>query len=543
VRRWLLALLPLTGLAACSAGGKASNDDARASAGAGSGGASAASGALACTAPELGRPVLRLLNRDQFTRTLNDAFPQVVGQWQGTLPADPVSSSGFDNDSATVVGPQLAQALLDTAKAVASVVTGNALPAILPCASSSADRACAEQFLNRYGRRLFRRSLTQAEDDRYLTFFDSALKTSDFKSALRWLTVGLIQSPITVYRSELGSVGSDGTRTLSASELASELSYTYTGSAPSDALLGLAEAATKLDPSALAKSLLDSDAGRATLQHFFESYLDYARVASIERSGIPQFDAVRADMVHETRAFIDQVVLQSHGGLRELLTAGTSNPSQTLAAYYGFPPPATDFATTKRGSGQGIGILAQGSVLASRAQPNGSSPTQRGLLVFSRFLCETKPSPPANVPTISNPDPGKVTTRQRYEALHASSTVCKSCHQLFDPIGFGFEHFDEGGRLRATEGGLRIDTASHVPSADGSALFQFQDQESLARGLAEQPIVYRCFAAYLTTYAFGTADSCLGASRVAELEAGSLGIAEYYAALAAEPHFTRRAAE
>jgi hypothetical protein len=71
-------------------------------------------------------------------------------------------------------------------------------------------------------------------------------------------------------------------------------------------------------------------------------------------------------------------------------------------------------------------------------------------------------------------------------------------------------------------------------------MLQFQDQETLARGLAEQAVVYRCFAAYLAAYAFGTGQSCLGASRVGHLQSGTLGIADYYSSLAAEPHFTRR---
>ncbi|MEP7049240.1 MAG: DUF1588 domain-containing protein [Pseudomonadota bacterium] len=556
MKRLLISVLPVALLWACQAGNTGGgNAHPMGSAGAGngggaSGGAGAAGGAAtpvalntSCTQTQLGKPVLRLLNRDQFTRTITAIFPQVSGSWTSTLPTDSLSSFGFDNDSGAVVGPQLAQALLDTATSVATAVTGNALATLLPCSASAPDRACATQFLTQYGRRLFRRALSAPEQARYLAFFDSAVGKSDFKTALKWLTVGLIQSPNAVYRSEIGSTGSDGSRTLTQLELASELAYTYTGSAPSDALLTQAESGTQLDVTAQAKALLETDAGKATLQHFFESYLDYPRVVSIERSGIAQFATVRSAMVEETRHFIDQVVIQNHGGLKELLTANTSYPSQALAAYYGFPAPSADYAPVERGSGRGLGILAQGSVLASRAQPNGSSPTQRGLLVFSRLLCSTKPSPPPNVPPIPTPAPGAQTTRQRYEDSHAKSPVCNSCHKLFDPIGFGFEHFDEGGRYRETESGLPINTVSNVPKLDGNALFQFQDQESLAQGLAQQPVVYQCFAAHLATYAYGTGEACLGATRVPDLTAGTLGIADYYAALAAEPHFTRRTAQ
>ena len=122
---------------------------------------------------------------------------------------------------------------------------------------------------------------------------------------------------------------------------------------------------------------------------------------------------------------------------------------------------------------------------------------------------------------------------------HAKGS-CQSCHRLFDPIGFGFEHFDEGGRYRQDEGGLAINSVSHVPDENGMSLFEFQDQETLAQGLAQQPITSQCFAAYLATYAFGSGESCLGASKVDDLVAGKIGIADYFAGLAAEPHFTRR---
>lgn len=252
------------------------------------------------------------------------------------------------------------------------------------------------------------------------------------------------------------------------------------------------------------------------------------------------FATLRNDMVQETHAFINEVVLENKGGLKELLTANTTNPSRSLATYYDFPAPASDYATVTRSSGRGIGLLAQGSILASRALPTSSSPTRRGLLVFSRLLCQTKPTPPKDVPPPPPPAPGAVTTRQRYEEQHAARGACAFCHKQFDPIGFGFEHFDEGGAYRATDGTLPINTVSNVPKPDLTPLFEFQDQETLARGLAEQETVYQCFAAYLATYAFGSADSCLGSSRVLELKAGSLNIADYFAALAAEPHFAQR---
>jgi hypothetical protein len=505
-------------------------------------GGSATGFALACTKASLGSPLLRLLNRAEFDRTLSDVFPQIKGLWTDSLPSDTVSSFGFDNDSANDVGNQRASALFDTALSVATAATGSALATLLPCAASSADRTCAEQFLMQYGRRLFRRPLTQAEHDRYLGFFDSSKVKSDFKTALKWMTVGLIQSPNAVYRREIGTDNGSGIRALSTYEVATELAYTYTGSTPTDDLLTKADSGNLGDPVALAKGLLTSDNGKQALQHFFDSYLGYTRVTAIQKPNIPGFAALSSDMVGETHAFIDDVVFRKGGGLKELLTAASTNPSKMLAQYYGFPsPPATDYASIARPSGRGIGILAQGSFLATHANANASSPTQRGLFPFSRLLCHEKPTPPPNVPQIGAPQPGKLTTRQRYELQHAVAGACAGCHKLWDPIGFGFEHYDEGGKYRDNESGLPIDTSGAVPNPDGTPLFSFADEEGLVTGLAAQPVSYQCFAGYLATYAFGTAETCLGASKVTALQTGSIGIADAFAALAGEPHFTQRA--
>ena len=92
------------------------------------------------------------------------------------------------------------------------------------------------------------------------------------------------------------------------------------------------------------------------------------------------------------------------------------------------------------------------------------------------------------------------------------------------------------------EDGLPIDATGSV-SKGGAMLFSFDGQEELARGLAEQPIVHQCVAAHMATFAFGTAEACIGASQVTKLQSGAIGLAEAFAQLASEPHFTKRNAQ
>lgn len=508
---------------------------------------------LDCAAPTTGKPVLRLLTRFEFENTLNDVFPSIKGQWSNSLPAGRSSAQGFDNSASSVVGAQLASALLETAESVANAVTGSALTNILSCAGA-ADRACAEQFLSSYGARLFRRPLTQAEKERYLGYFDSAIAASDFKTALKWVTVGLIQSPSAVYRSEIGTE-SGGKRQLTPYEVATELAYTFTGSTPSEELLAKAADDKLGDLTATAKTMLMSDRGKQLLQRFFEAYTEYPNAAAAVKVNLKNadgqalaFENYGQDLVKETQAFIADILFTKQGGLRELLTANTTNPSQKLAReFYGFPSePSQDYASTERPAGRGIGLLAQASLLAAHANTDASSPTRRGLFVYHNLLCQPPLTVPANVPPLSQ-TAATNTTRERYELGHATGG-CAACHKRFDPIGFGFEHYDQAGRYRDTEIGADgqphpINAASSVFGPTFDPIFDFTTQEELAQGLADLEVTYQCLAAYLSTYAFGVADACLGASQVDAMRTGSLGIVDAYAALAQEPHFRERTSQ
>jgi hypothetical protein len=545
------------GKGSSGSGGAGSGSGGSSSSG-GSGGASSGSGGstaitLACTSAALGSPSLRLLTRTELQNTLGDVFPEVKSQWSASLPASTISDFGFDNDQSATVGSQLAGAILDTAQSVATAVTGSVLSTLLPCSTSTADHACAETFLNKYAPKLFRRPITTSEHDKYLAFFDASKTKSDFKTALKWMTVGLIQSPNTLYRSEIGSDMGNGTRKLSPYEMVTELAYMYTGSTPSDALLTAAASGNLGDLTAMAKSMIATDQGKQMLQHFFEQYFDFANVTSMSKTNIPTFNQVSDDMVNETRAFIDDVVMQNGGGMKELLTATTTNPSKNLAAYYatgnaytgGFPTPSSDYASVTRPPGTGIGILAQGAFLAAHASPTNDSPTKRGLIPYRKFFCRPKLTPPPNVPQldVSTPMANVNTTRDHYEMVHelnqGPTGSCAACHKLFDPIGFGFEHFDEGGRYRTKEGTYDVNSAASAMGGDGSTM-TFTDEDSLMSDLVSEPVIHECMAAYLATYSFGTNDACIGAGQVSALQSGSIGIAEAFARLVSEPHFTQR---
>jgi hypothetical protein len=494
----------------------------------------------ACEASVSGSPLLRRLTARELETALSDVFPEVKDSWISSMSSDPVSHFGFDNEAARlVVSKQTARDIDATAAAVGAAVGGSALATILPCSASAADAACAAEFLAKYGRRLFRRPLTDAETTSFATFFADALAASSFPEAISWLTKALIHAPATLYRSEVGTL-LDGSRQLSQYEVATALSFTYAGTTPSDELLAQAESGTLDSPDALiaaAEQLAASAGGHGEVQRFFESAMQYGRVATLTKNNVNGFDQLRGDMLAETRAFIAGVVLDGGGGLDELLTANVTYPSVALASHYGLPAPSADYAEVQRTNG--VGLLAQGSVLSTEASSANSSPTQRGLLVLEKLLCRDLPQVPATVPELPTGSSEPTTTRQRYEELHITGGAhCATCHADFDPIGFGFEHFDEAGRYREKENGLDVDSVSFVPHTTPE--IAFTGQEDLAAALAEMDEVQLCVSGQLKTFSFGTEEACLGEGQREAFMAGDIGFVDYWTSLAGDPHFVSR---
>lgn len=503
-----------------------------------------------CEETRVGPALLRRLTRAELENTLLDVFPEISAGFGGTaLGTDSVSELGFSTDaSLLVVGNQTAEEWLETAEDVAALVTEPAtLATILPCSGNTPDTSCAEEFIGRYGRRLFRRPVTESERGRYLDHFDSVAARSDFPMGIKWMLVSMLESPHAVYRSEIGIVA-DGKRELSPYEVATQLAYTFGGTTPSDALLDKAEAGELTAPEARiaqARELLSTARGREVVHRFFREWIGYQVVTTKVKTTDDAFMDVRGAMAEETRRYIEDVVIQNDGSVEELLTANHTYVDADLAAFYGFGPVEGGFARVERPEDWGKGLLAQGSVMASFAHSESSSPTLRGLLVYERMFCNDRPTPPPDIPSIEPPEANGATTRARYEESHAQGS-CNNCHRFFDPIGFGFEHFDNTGRFRAFENGEPIDASGEVLDFQSNEVFgAFDDHADLAELLASRREVEDCLSGLVAVWAFsgGGGESCLAEDARSALSSGEIGLHEYMAQLAGAPQLVERKLE
>jgi hypothetical protein len=501
-----------------------------------------------------GRRVLRRLTIAELDATVRGVFGLDATAWSGpTVPPDPASLDGFGNNvDRLTVSPDYARGALDTAKKVATLVASDAVLGKLITCSTAGGPPCAATFVSTVGPRLYRRPLTPAEQARYLALYDKVSTQGDFRSFVYWATLTMLQSPHVLYRSELGEPDGAGRYKLTPYEIAGALAYTFTGGPPSDELTQLAATNRLATPDQIetaARGLVFDafqkvkPSFRAVMLRFADEWLGLSVIDNVQKNAqsFPDFSPqVQSALGEETRRFVASVVLEDKGTPATLLTAPYTFVDASLAKFYGFGTAGADFARVDRPAGWGLGLLAQGGLLAVEAHDQATSPTKRGYLVRTRIMCGTVPPPPDNVPQLPEPTAAE-TTRRRYESIHAVDAACKGCHQMLDPIGFGFEHLDATGRFRAREGNFDIDD-SGVLSGTSMGDITFKGPSELATALAKLPETASCMASYMAAYALGVNQpnaSCLVQSAVNELR-GGMSLLDFYIRMARAEHFRVR---
>ncbi|MEM9461944.1 MAG: DUF1592 domain-containing protein [Myxococcota bacterium] len=465
-------------------------------------------GPLSCEQGNPGPRVLRLLTRREYAATVSDLLgvepPPVDG-----IPVEPLVD-GYNNDAeSSVVTARHVDAYMQLAQTVANEAVESSAPMLAGC--MPADPECPRLFVESLGRRALRRPLTGDEVDLYVDLFAAEATDGDFYEGMRLVVRSLLMNPDLLYRSELGESVGSGMYRLTPYEVASALSYGLWGTMPDDELLDAA-ASGDLDETdgleAQARRLLEHPRGRAQLGEFFTQWMGTGALllANKDNAIYPSFTPeIRESMAAEQQAFIDHVLFEGSATLPELLTANYVFVDDTLASFYGLPQPGSSTPVrveVPEGSERG-GLLTLGSVLASHAHPNESSPVKRGAFVRERLLCQPLPEPPEDVDATPPEIDPNATTRERF-GQHSADPACRGCHNLIDPLGFGFESYDGVGAFRSTENGLPIDASGEVYALEmGLAPVPFDGPHELAEILAGSPTVTGCAVEHYVRFSAG----------------------------------------
>jgi hypothetical protein len=463
---------------------------------------------------EVDAPTLRRLTRAEFTHAVTDLLGAVT---LTTIEADSMQEGFFSVGAARLAlspaGVGAYELALDgaTAEAFADPTLAATRVACVP--ASVADVACMRTSIAAFGRRAWRRPLTEAEQDRYLAVAtDVATETGDGLVGLRHAVWGLLQSPNFLYRVELGtpSPQDDGRVKFSSFEMASRLSFTLWSTVPDEALLDAAEAAELDTADGVAaqvdRMLVDPRARQGVANFVGELYrLWQLDEKTKDAATFPEWTpTLKAAMRDELIARVHDVVFDAPGDFFTLYDSHQVFVNNELARLYGLAeiePDAMRTETLPEGSPR-RGLIGSALVLGMNSLPARTSATERGQFIAETLLCKTVPPPPPDVDVNLDDNDGgggpveHQTLREKLEP-HRENPTCAGCHNLTDPLGLALEHFDTMGRYRETDLGLTIDASGEL---DG---VPFVDAAELAMVLREHPDVQRCLVDKLYTYTAG----------------------------------------
>ncbi|MCY1063878.1 DUF1592 domain-containing protein [Nannocystis sp. RBIL2] len=495
---------------------------------------------------------LRLLLARQYRSSvaylLGDAAAAVV-----ETPPDS-ALNGFESIGAAqlALNDQAVDTYEKSARKVASAADDAILASYHTCVPTGADdEACHKEFVANFGRVAWRRSLTQAEIDRYgAVGRDAALAFGNWESGREYAVAGLLQSPYFLYQVEVGEPDPDdpAQRVLTGVELATRLSFFLLDTTPTRELIDLGEGdglATADSVRAVAWTMLETPAARGALGGFFAEVLRLRTLEALPKdpATFPAWSpALGTAMREEALKLIDDIAFTREADFRDFLDAPYTFANGPLAALYGLIPDPAVLGDTwqqfdlpvdsKRG-----GLLGQGGFLAAYAHISSTSPTLRGKFVREVLMCQGIPAPPPDVVTELPVGEDYPTMRDRL-AEHQTNPSCSGCHKLMDDIGFGLENFDGIGVFRLVENGVTLDTVSNL---DG--LGEFDGARELGGLLRESPAVTRCLVRNLFRHATGHLEVPGEAEALKDLdqafEDNEYRMKELLAELVASPAFLR----
>jgi hypothetical protein len=253
-----------------------------------------------------------------------------------------------------------------------------------------------------------------------------------------------------------------------------------------------------------ARRMLKDAKARGAFGRFALQWLDIRDIenAPKDKTAFPTFSSeIATAMAQESIEFAAATVFDKDATLKTLMAGKTTNLNQTLSQFYGFGQVSgaafKEVATPEFKAG----ILSHGAFLVSHSGEGATSPIKTGTFVRRRLMCHFVGAPPPTAPTTVDPPTGGQTVKDLFNQNAKSG--CKGCHQLLNPIGFGFENLDAVGRTRTQFIGLPIDSSGEIVSQDQTTSRSFGAGTGVYDTLSTMPDVSNCFTLRMFQFAMG----------------------------------------
>lgn len=464
----------------------------------------------AMAAPEPYRVLARRLSVDEVAWSLRDLLGASVDDVAAALPADPTVLGFRDNEAALSVSTPFSERLASAVESIIGAVdwARDIRPRLAtPCTPKSVGDACMRSFVAQFGRRVYRRPLTDAEVARYASL--AALAGDDVDAAPRVVLDAMLQSPHFLYVVEAPSHTRAGR--VDGYTLATRLAYALWGTTPTDALLDQA-AAGELDTdegyARVASAMLDDARAHAGLRRFFGQWLRFDQTAWIVRNAGDYHNRWRPEFVddyaEETARFADALAFTDGADFRDLVSARWSIVNPRLASLYDVPAgeaPTEGWArVTLPDAEERSGVLTHGGTMAITTWSQYTSATRRGEWVRSVLLCQEIPAPSPNLAPSTGQAPAlEIEAIREVSDAHRRNPACSNCHALLDPVGFGLERYDGIGAYRTSDD--RAGALTGAGQLTDFAATDFRGAAALGAALRASPRVSSCVVKQLFRYA------------------------------------------
>jgi hypothetical protein len=523
-----------------------------------------------CSQVTVGSSPVRRISRVEYNNMVRDlgldpGNTQPANQFVSEQKIDTGKAGNFNtNTYATISGTLINQQYLQAAETLAAAVVGdsNQLSSLVSCSTQNA--ACAQQFITSFANRAFRGQLDSDETTNLNTLYTTVSTQFDFPTGIQAVIEAVLTSPRFLFVLEFGQpdpTGKAAAVPLTPMELATRLSLYLWRSIPDQTLIDAANGGhlvTSSDVATQATRMLASSEAQGALQDFANQWLDIENMDAVTKD--TQFtkwtSTVAQDLHTESLTTFTQAVL-TNSDLTTLLTSPSSYINGDLASFYGVGgnPAFTSATNVNTTANPRIGILTGGAVLAIHSHTSLMSPTLRGRMLRQQILCEEVPDPPGSVNNMPIPPPPSSlpsgsTTRDAYlahvQAPNGAATVCSSCHQYMDWLGFGFDNYDATGAYITQENGTNVDSSGQfIPYPNSSDISgTFTGTTDMITQLSQSNQVKQCFALEELRYALlrseTDADACSAQQIYQAFTSGNLNLQQLLVAVVSSSSFMYR---
>lgn len=454
----------------------------------------------------------------QIPRMLNRQYENAVRDLLGVTSLDgaPVSAALVGDFQGAMTAPAWKVYQEVGAKIAAQVMAGANKSMFIACDPAAA--GCLETTIKTFGRKAFRRPLTDDEVTSFKKLSAATPAGTPAQVAEATLNAFLI-SPSFLLIPELNTEAEGSAIKLSSYEVAARLSFMLWGSVPDDALNQAADTnALDSKDKILAQAqrmVMDRSKTGPLVSAFHDDWAQMNNGAGHwwkldhDVSKYPLYaPAAKVSYGAELDKFFEEVAY-SNGSFKDLLLSNVAFVNKDNAAIYGLDPAqyTADLqkVTLSDPANPRPGFLTRAGFLSSYSNYDSTSPILRGAFIAVNLVSVNPgaPIPGAKDATVT----GTFATQHDYvQALTQVNQPCKGCHDVVNPYGYTLENYDAIGKWQTTDPrGGAIDAKITTQTVDfgDNVTKQIASPQQLMEEIAKMPKAQALYAKAWVTYAFG----------------------------------------